>query len=85
MAIPHLFVYLPQKSGVMKRLFLLLAVMTASFSTFAEYANPKTIELTDNERQLVKNNNRFALNLFSKVREQQLSTLNSQLSTILSP
>ena len=69
----------------MKRLFLLLAVMTASFSTFAEDANPKTIELTDNERQLVKNNNHFALNLFSKVREQQLSTLNSQLSTILSP
>ena len=72
----------------MKRLFLLLAVMAASFSTYANDANPKTIELTDSERQLVENNNHFALNLFSKVREQgdgQSSMVNGQCSMILSP
>ena len=78
-------IYLPQNTSIMKRIFLLLAVMMASFSTFADNVNPQTIELTANERQLVKNNNRFALKLFSKVRESQLSTLNSQPSTILSP
>ena len=66
--------------------------MAATFSAFADDATPKTIELTAGERQLVENNNRFALNLFSKVRESQQTTdkgqqsmLNAQCSMILSP
>ena len=47
--------------------------------------NAKIIGLTNQELQLVRNNNQFAYNIFSKVRESQLSTLNSQPSTILSP
>ena len=46
----------------MKRFILILAVLVTTLSTFADEANPKTIELTDNERQLVENNNRFAFN-----------------------
>jgi len=69
----------------MKRFFLLLIVLAASLSALYGEANPNTIELTDNEHQLVANNNRFAFSLFEKVRESQLSTFNSQLSTVLSP
>ena len=76
----------------MKRLFFLLTIMVASFSAFAEEAEPTSIQLSDNEKQLVQNNNRFAFTLFGKVRESQLSTSNSpasdqreELSTILSP
>ena len=67
------------KLVLMKKLFLLLAVLAASFSGFAEEATLKTIELTDNEQQLVENNNRFALNLFSKARGDE-SLLLSPLS-----
>ena len=62
--------------------------MAATFSAFADDATPKTIELTAGERQLVENNNRFALKLFDKVREQgdgQSSMVNEQSSMILSP
>ena len=69
----------------MKKLVLFFALFGASFLAYAQGNEPKTIELTTQERQLVKNNNQFAYNIFSKVRESQLSTLNSQLSTILSP
>jgi serine protease inhibitor len=63
----------------MKRFILILAVLVTTLSTFADEANPKTIELTDNERQLVENNNRFAFNLFSKARGNE-SLLLSPLS-----
>ena len=68
----------------MKRLFLLLTVVFASFPTFADETIPG-IELTDSERQLVQNNNQFALSLFSKVRDGQRTTDNGQQSMILSP
>ena len=67
------------KLVLMKKLFLLLAVLVASFSGFAKEDTLKTIELTDNEQQLVENNNRFALNLFSKARGDE-SLLLSPLS-----
>ena len=63
----------------MKRLFLLLIVLAGSLSMFAEETEPKGIELTDNERQLVENNNQFALNLFLKARGAE-SILLSPLS-----
>lgn len=63
----------------MKRIFLLLTVLVTSLSTFADETDPKTIKLTDNERQLVENNNRFAFNLFSKARGNE-SLLLSPLS-----
>ena len=69
----------------MKKLVLGIALMAASFLAFAQGNEPKKIELTTQERMLVRNNNQFALNLFSKVRESQLSTINSQPSTVLSP
>ena len=37
--------------------------------------NAKIIGLTNQELQLVRNNNQFAYNIFSKVRESHLSTL----------
>ena len=65
--------------------------MFASFSTFADETIPG-IELTDSERQLVQNNNQFALSLFGKVRNGQQTTdngqpsmFNGQCSMILSP
>ena len=69
----------------MKKLVLIIALLTTSAVVFAKQDKPKNIDLTQQERQLVSNNNKFAYNLFSKVRESQLSTLNSQPSTILSP
>ena len=69
----------------MKRLVTIIALMGASFLAYAQDSEPKKIELTQQERQLVLNNNEFALNLFGKVRESQRSNGNSQLSTVLSP
>ena len=69
----------------MKKLVLIIALLTTSAVVFAKQDKPKNIDLTQQERQLVSNNNKFAYNLFSKVRESQLSTLNPQPSTILSP
>ena len=63
----------------MKKLFFLLTVLTASLSAFAEENKPMEIELTNNERQLVENNNKFALNLFQKARTNE-SLLLSPLS-----
>ena len=63
----------------MKRLFVLLIVLMGSLSMFAEETESKSIELTDNERQLVENNNQFALNLFLKARGAE-SILLSPLS-----
>ncbi len=54
-------------------------MMVASLSMFAEEAEPKSIDLTDNERLLVENNNRFALDLFLKARTDE-SILLSPLS-----
>ena len=64
----------------MRKLFLLLTILTASLSAFADGAKPKEIELTANERQLVENNNDFALQLFRKARDPQQSILLSPLS-----
>jgi serine protease inhibitor len=69
----------------MKKLVTIIALMGASFLAYAQDGEPKKIELTQQERQLVLNNNEFALNLFGKVRESQRSNGNSQLSTVLSP
>ena len=65
----------------MKKIFLLLTVLTVSLSVHADDAEPKGIELTDNERQLVDKNNRFAYTLFSKARDAQ----QEQVSMLLSP
>ncbi|MBO7068217.1 MAG: serpin family protein [Bacteroidaceae bacterium] len=73
----------------MKKYVLLLMFLAGSFTTFADGNEPKKIELTTQERQLVKNNNRFAYSLFGKIREKGHS--NSPLeevgreSFILSP
>lgn len=70
----------------MKKLLLLLTVLTVSFPVFAEENKPKEIKLNDKEQQLVQNNNRFALNLFRKARatqEKQESMLLSPLSITL--
>ena len=64
---------------LMKRLFLLVTVLIASFSAYADEASPKGIELTESERQLVVNNNNFALNLFRKAKGSK-SMLLSPLS-----
>ena len=63
----------------MKKLFLLLTVLVASLSASAQENKPKEIELTTNERQLVENNNTFALRLFQKARTDE-SLLLSPLS-----
>ena len=63
----------------MKKLFFLLLVMTASFSASAQENEPKEIKLTNDERQLVENNNAFALRLFQKARGDE-SLLLSPLS-----
>ena len=55
----------------MKRLFFLLTVLAVSLSVFADEVTPKSIQLTDEERQFVNNNNRFALNLFQKARADE--------------
>ena len=67
----------------MKKHFVIFAVLMVSFLTYAQENKAKSIKLTENEHQLVENNNRFALKLFSKVRESQLSTLNPQLFSLL--
>ena len=65
----------------MKRFFFLLTALMSVLQAFADDAvAPKGIELTDSERQLVQNNNRFAFDLFSKVREAP-----SVSSFVLSP
>ena len=70
-----------KKAVAMKKIILLLAVLVASLTAIAEEGEPKGIQLTDNERQLVENNNKFALNLFRKARAAQ----ESQQSMLLSP
>ena len=57
-------------NNTMKHLFLLLAVLCVSLSSFSDETTTG-IKLTDSERQLVQNNNQFALSLFSKVRANQ--------------
>ena len=41
----------------MKKYILFLMFLTGSFSVYADGNEPKKIELTTQERQLVKNNN----------------------------
>jgi serpin B len=52
----------------MKKFVLSVAFMAASFLAFAQENEPKKIELTTQERQLVENSNDFAFNLFRKAR-----------------
>ena len=59
----------------MKKLLLFLTVVTYSFLTYAEGNEPKRIELTDSERQLVESNNNFAFNLFRKARGGESSIM----------
>ena len=59
----------------MKKLLLFLTVVTYSFLTYAEGNEPKPIELTDSERQLVESNNNFAFNLFRKARGEESSIM----------
>ena len=63
----------------MKKLFLLLTVLSASLTVWADGAEPKEIELTANERQLVVNNNNFAMKLFREAKTGE-SMLLSPLS-----
>ena len=62
----------------MKKLFLLLTVLVASLSAFAEDTQPKDIKLTDTELQFVRNNSDFAFKLFRKYSEAQISETNGQ-------
>ncbi len=62
----------------MKKLLLLLTVLTVSFPALAEDSQPQGIELTDTERQLVRNNSDFAFKLFRKYREAQSMTTSGQ-------
>ena len=64
----NFFVSLHKNTTIMKRLSFLLTVFVVSFMALAQETTPESIELTDNERQLVQNNNQFALNLFLKAR-----------------
>lgn len=50
------------------------ALMTSVIG-FNAKANPKSIELTDNEHQLVESNNDFAFNLFRKARGEESSIM----------
>ena len=59
----------------MKKLILFLTVVTYSFSIYAEGTEPKCIDLTDSERQLVESNNDFAFNLFRKARGEESSIM----------
>ena len=52
----------------MKKFVLSVSFMAVSFLAFAQENEPKKIELTTQERQLVENNNDFAFNLFRKAR-----------------
>ena len=65
----------------MKKFITLLMFLATFFFVFAEENKPKSIELTMQERQLVINNNQFAFNLFSKIREKTPSTSPSMGST----
>ena len=65
----------------MKKLILFACVLMASVIGFNAKANPKSIDLTDNEYLLVRNNNRFAISLFQKARAQETE----QSSMVLSP
>ena len=55
------------------------------YFTAADFSAPKYIQLTQEEKQLVEQNNNFAFRLFRKARQYQLSTLNHQPSMLLSP
>ena len=59
----------------MKKLLLFLTIVTYSFSTYAEGTEPKCIDLTDSERQLVASNNDFAFNLFREARGEESSIM----------
>ena len=52
----------------MKKFVLSVAFMAVPILAFAQENEPKKIELTTQERQLVENNNDFAFNLFRKAR-----------------
>ena len=65
----------------MKRFLLFVCVLMTSVIGFDAKANPKSIDLTDNEYLLVRNNNRFAISLFQKARAQETE----QSSMVLSP
>ena len=59
----------------MKKIIILFSVLVSSIMTYAEGNEPKRIELTDSERQLVESNNNFAFNLFRKARGEQSSIM----------
>ena len=59
----------------MKKIIILFAILASSIMTYAEENKPKSIELTDSERQLVESNNDFAFNLFRKARGEQSSIM----------
>ena len=70
-----------------RTIWMLAAMLLATATAFAQEGTqaPKQISLTDQERELVQNNNDFALRLFDKARKSQSSALNSQPSMLLSP
>ena len=59
----------------MKKIIILFAILASSIMTYAEENKPKSIELTDSERQLVESNNNFAFNLFRKARGEENSIM----------
>ena len=63
----------------MKRLLLLLSMVTAGMAVWAD-DEPKGISLTEQERELVNSNNDFAFNLIRKARSG-----NEDKSLVLSP
>ena len=69
----------------MKRLLLLLTVLTVSLMSHADKDAQQSLQLTDMERAFAKQNSEFAFNLFRQARQSQASMSGSQTSLVLSP
>ena len=60
----------------LNKTLMALATMILAFAAKAQnYQKPKEIQLTDEEKELVENNNDFAFNLFRKARGEQSSIM----------
>ncbi len=67
----YIFAIELKKAIAMKKIILLLTVLAASLTAFAEDDEPKNIQLNEKEWQFVRNNSDFAFKLFRKYREAQ--------------
>ncbi len=62
---------LPKQTDDMKNITILLFSFLIATTALAQNDGPKSIELTDDELELVKQNNNFAFNLFRKTRDME--------------